>query len=70
MASIRFVIVRIWRNQFKCNYLKSYRLFFNILLNFWNLHQILNIREKKMTLVVSVFWKFQPLKGMIRQMFK
>ena len=70
MTSILFVIVRIWRNQFECNYLKSYRLFFNILFNFWKLQQILNISEKKMTFVAYAFWKLQTLKGMVRQMFK
>ena len=47
MASILFKVVRICNSQFKCNYLKNNKLFLNFLFNFLNLHQILNILEKK-----------------------
>ena len=44
-------------NQFKRNYLKNDRSFLIFLLHFWNLHLILNILKKKMTLIASVFPK-------------
>ena len=47
MTSIFFIIVRIYVNQFKCNYLRKKKSFLNPLLHFWNLHQILNIFKKK-----------------------
>ena len=70
MTSILFVIVTICRNQFRCNYLKISRLFPNIFLNIWNLHQILNILNKKMTLSAYVIWKLQTPKVMVTQTSK
>ena len=70
MTSTLFVVVRICRNQFKYNKLKIQKLFFNTLHNFWNLHQILNILKKNMTLVAYVFSKLQNVKGMVRQVSK
>ena len=59
MTSILFVIVIIYDNQFKCNYLSNKEDFFNFLLNFWNLHQILNILKTKMTLIAYVLSKYR-----------
>ena len=42
MTSIVFVVARMYFNQFKCNYLRNEKLFLNFLLNFRNLHQVLN----------------------------
>ena len=66
MTSILFLIVRIYSNRLKCNYLKMLML----LLNFSNLNKILNILEKKMTLAAYVFPKFQNGKITVTQMFK
>ena len=46
MTSHSFVIVRICHNQFKCNCLKNKKLFFNFLLHFWNLDQVLDNLKK------------------------
>ena len=66
MTSILFLIVRIYSNRLKCNYLKMLML----LLNFSNLNKILNILEKKMTLAAYVFPKLQNGKITVTQMFK
>ena len=65
MASIFFKIVRIYCNQFKCNYLKKH--FLNFLLHFWNLHSISNFLKKKMTFIAYVFWKLQTARNVARQ---
>ena len=62
--------MRICCNQSKCNILKIYRLLLDILLNFWNLHQILNILKIKMTVVADVFSKLKAVKCIVRQVFK
>ena len=52
---------RISRNQFKCNYLKIWKLFVEFSLRFWNLHQILNFLKEKMSPITKVFPKlFTP----------
>ena len=43
----RSKIVRIYRNQFQCNYQKHKKLFPIYLLHFWNLYKILNILKQK-----------------------
>ena len=57
-ASIPVVIRRIYRYQFKRIYLKNQKCFALLLLRFLNLHQILNIWRKKMSLIVCVFKYF------------
>ena len=52
---IPFKIVRICYSQFKYNYLKNQKLFLNFLFHFWNLHQTLNILEKRMIVKANVF---------------
>ena len=47
MISIHFVIVRIYDNQIKCNYLKNSKIFLDILLHFWYLNQMLKFFFKK-----------------------
>ena len=41
----------ISRNMFKRHYLKNERLFVDFLLNFWNVHAISNILNKKMSIL-------------------
>ena len=46
MTSIPVAICRLSDNKFKRLYLKKERLFLDFLLNFWNVHEILNILKK------------------------
>ena len=41
----------ISRNKFKRHYLKNKRLFVDLLLHFWNVHEIFNILRKKMSIL-------------------
>ena len=41
----------ISRNKFKRHYLKHKRLFVDLLLHFWNVHEIYNILKKKMSIL-------------------
>ena len=64
MTSILWLIEAILRNQFRYYYLKNKRVFVNFLLHFWNVHEILNIFKKRMTLIADVFPKLpSPKKG-------
>ena len=49
---------------------KNLKTFSNILLILCNLHQILDILEKMMTLVAYVFSKIHAVKRTLTQMFK
>ena len=40
MTSIPFLIGRIYRNEFKLNNLRDKKIYPNIFLSSWNLHQI------------------------------
>ena len=66
MTSILFGIVRICCSMFKCNYLKNKKHFLEFLFHLWNLHQILNIFEKKMTVIANVFPKLQTVKDLVK----
>ena len=70
MTSILFLIRRLYRNKFKCNYLRNKTFFPNFQCNLWSRNQILNILKKKMTLLVDGFPKLQTLKDVVRQMSK
>ena len=61
ITSILFRIVRIWSSLFKCNYLKNKKHFLSFLFHLWNLHQILNIFDKKKIVIASVFSKLMTL---------
>ena len=54
--------MRICSSLFKCNYLKNKTLFLNFLTHLWNLHQILNIFEKKMIVAANEFPKLNTVK--------
>ena len=47
MASIPIAISRLCFNNFKRFYLKKEGLFLDFLLSFWNMHEVLNILNKK-----------------------
>ena len=70
MTSILFLTENIWRNQFGSNYLKNEKLFLNYFLHFRNLHEILNICEKKMTFIGDLFAKLRTPKNVVRYMSK
>ena len=52
--------------QKKQNYLRNKKLFLSFLLYFWNLYQILNISQKKMTFIAYVFPKLLTAKSLIK----
>ena len=47
MTSIPVAISRLCDKKFQRLYLKKERLFLDFLLSYWNVHEILNILEKK-----------------------
>ena len=70
MTSILFLTENIWRNQFGSNYLKKEKLFLNFFLRFRNLHEILNICQKKMSFIADLFAKLRTPKNFVRYMSK
>ena len=71
MASIFSKIDRICNSQFKCNDLKNEKLFLNFSFHFMNLHQILNILNKTMIVIIAnVFAKLETLKDFVRALSK
>ena len=62
MASILNGIVRICSSLFKCNYLKNGKNLLKFLFRLLNIHQILNILEKKMIVIANVFARLQTVK--------
>ena len=52
----------ISRNKFKPNYLENKRLFVDFLLDFWNVHEILNILKKYMSILAYLFQKLWTAK--------
>ena len=57
MTNILFIVERIYRNQFKWNYLRNQKIFQNFFLHIWNMHQILNIFKKNKSNIAYVFPK-------------
>ena len=55
----------ISRNKFKRNYLKSKTHFLNLLLHFWNVHEIQNILKKKMSILAQLFQKLWTVKEVV-----
>ena len=47
MTSTPTAICRIFRNNFKRHYLRNKRFFLDLLLHFWNVHEISSIFKKK-----------------------
>ena len=61
----------IYRNIFRCNYLRWKKLFPNFFLHFQNLDSILNIFTKKeITVIADMFLNFRTLKNVVREMSK
>ena len=57
MTNILAAICRIFCNNFKRYYLKNAILFLDFLLYFWNVHEIYNILEKRMSVLAWLFRK-------------
>ena len=60
----------VWRNKFKCSYLKFKKNFLNFLLHFQNLHKIWNTLKKKMSLIRDFslkLWTAMPRKPRFRK---
>ena len=55
IKSILFRFVRICRSLFKSSYLKNKKDSLSFLFHLWNLHQILNVFEKKKILIANAF---------------
>ena len=55
----------ISRNQFKRHYLKNKRLFVDVLLHFWNVHEIENILKEKMSILAYLFQKLWIAKEVV-----
>ena len=70
MTSILFVTENIWRSQFGSNYLKNEKLFLNFFLHFQNLHEILNVSNKKMSFIADLFAILRTQKNVVRYMSK
>ena len=70
MTSILVRIVRICSSILKCNYLKNEKHFLDFLSHLWNLHQILNIFEKKMIVIADQFSRLQTFKDLVNPLSK
>ena len=70
MASILFKIPRICNSEFECNYLKNEKAFLDFLFHFFNLHEILNLKNLKMIVIANVFPKLYTVKILVRPLSK
>ena len=68
MRSILLGILGICISLVKCKYLKNKKLFLKFLLHLWNIHEILNIFEKKMIVLANVFRKLQTVKDLVKKL--
>ena len=55
ITCILLIVERNSSNQFKRNYPKNQRQYLIFLLHFWNLHEILHILKKRITLMAEIF---------------
>ena len=76
MTSIVFLIETIYRNIFRCNYLRNKTRFLNFLLksifktDFRNQSSTLKIFKKEMTLIGDVFSNLLTSENVVRKMSK
>ena len=66
MTSILFLKETIYCNIFRSNYVRNKKPFIYFFLHFRNLDPILNIFQKKMTLIADVLLNLRTLKNLIR----
>ena len=61
----KYSLCNIWNLQelYQMQLSKTLKPYFHLSVHFWNLHQILNILKKKMTLLGYLSWKLQTWKA-------
>ena len=70
MTNIQLKIVTICQSQCKWNYQKNENAFLNLLFRFLNLHEALNILNKKMIVIANVFLQLKIVKRFPTTLFK
>ena len=70
MTSILFLIETIYRNIFRCNYLRDEIYFRNFFWHFLNLDLILKIFKKKMRGIADAFFNIRTPKNVVTKMSK
>ena len=60
----------IFKQEIEMELSKKQKLFVNLFLHFWNLDQIFNIFDKKMTIVANLFPRLRTAKDVARYMSK
>ena len=65
MRSILFLIDTHYSNILRCNYLRNKKNFLNYFVRFRNLDSILNIFQKKMTLIADVYLNLRTPKNVV-----
>ena len=70
ITCILLITKRKSHNNFKCNYLKNQKQFLEFSLHFWNLHKLLHICNKYISLMSQIFGKFLNPKDMLTWMTK
>ena len=65
ITSILFRIVRICRSLLNSSSLKKKKHFLEFLFHLWNLHQILNIFQKKKIVIANVFPKLAIVQALV-----
>ena len=63
--TILVALERIYSYQFKSNNLKNNRVFAAFSLDFWYLHEIVNLLKKQMSLIGQVFLEFLSPKDVL-----
>ena len=58
MKFVLFLMVRIYRNKFKCSYPKNKKTSKFFLLHFWNIYQISNILKMSLLVISKIFGLF------------
>ena len=64
MTSIPVAISRLSDNKFKRLYLKNQKVFLDLLLHFWNVHEIWNILKKTKSILAELLPKLLHPKEM------
>ena len=66
ITSIPSLIETIYTNIFRSNYLRNEKYFLNFIFHFRDLDSVLNIFEKKMTVLPDVFLNLRTPKNVVR----
>ena len=68
VTCILVMIKRTSYNKFQCNYLQKQKHFLELLLNFWNVHKIMEILKTKMILITLIFLELLIPKNVVTWM--